>query len=192
MKIRDKFNHEKVFFTADTHFYHKNIIRYSNRPFNDLNHMHEQLITRWNTIVPPDGTVFHLGDIVFGEPKQLKQIVARLNGNIYICRGNHDRDKTLLSSFHISRIEDVWEIQVEEQKLFLSHYAHKVWKGSHKGTWHLYGHSHGSLPDDKYSHSMDVGVDTNDYCPYRYSDVEKIMLKKEFKPLDHHGKRIDE
>jgi calcineurin-like phosphoesterase family protein len=36
---------------------------------------------------------------------------------------------------------------------------------------------------------MDVGVDTHDYRPYTFSEIEKAMSKKQFKPVDHHGIR---
>lgn len=62
-----------------------------------------------------------------------------------------------------------------------------VWKD---GSWHLYGHSHGNLPDDPNSLSFDVGVDTNNFKPYSLKDVERIMAGKTFKPIDHHGNRI--
>ena len=188
MKIADKFSPDNIFFTSDHHFYHKNIIEFSKRPFKDLGHMHQSMIEIWNMTVPSDGVVFHLGDFSFSDGRRLADLTKMLNGEIYICVGNHDKMKTLLAGFHVSRIADVWEIRVDEQRLFLSHYAHKVWRGSHKGTWHLYGHSHGSLHEDPYSLSMDVGVDTNDFHPYSFKEIKKRMLVKEFKPLDHHGR----
>ena len=52
---------EKVWFTADTHFGHKNIIRYCQRPFVDVEEMNRVLIENWNSVVSPDDLVFHLG-----------------------------------------------------------------------------------------------------------------------------------
>jgi calcineurin-like phosphoesterase family protein len=194
MKIKDIFSRDKIFFTSDTHFDHDNILRFSGRPFRSVDNMNEQLIKRWNEVVPHDSVVFHMGDFAFSNGMRVRDFCTRLNGKIYLCRGNHDRDKTVGAAFHISMVNDVYEITVAVsndiyQKIFLSHYAHKVWKGSHKGTWHLYGHSHGSLHDDPYSRSMDVGVDTHDYRPYTFSEIEKAMSKKQFKPVDHHGIR---
>ena len=37
-----------VFFTADTHFDHANIIRFCNRPFATVEDMNEALIANWN------------------------------------------------------------------------------------------------------------------------------------------------
>ena len=35
-----------------------------------------------------------------------------------------------------------------EQDIVLCHYAMRVWQKSHYGAWMLYGHSHGTLPDN--------------------------------------------
>ena len=49
-------------FTSDVHFFfHKNIIKYSNRPFNDVNHMNDSLINNWNSVVGENDTVYSLG-----------------------------------------------------------------------------------------------------------------------------------
>jgi len=40
-----------LYFTADTHFWHHNVIKMSRRPFNSLNEMHAALITNWNSVV---------------------------------------------------------------------------------------------------------------------------------------------
>ena len=64
MKIHIKnIDKDKIFFTSDTHFFHNNIIKYTNRPFKNVNEMNEELIKRWNSVVPKDGIVFHLGDV---------------------------------------------------------------------------------------------------------------------------------
>ena len=39
------------FFTADEHYCHKNIIKFCDRPFSDVSHMHEVLITNHNAVV---------------------------------------------------------------------------------------------------------------------------------------------
>lgn len=54
----------------------------------------------------------------------------------------------------------------------------RVWRGSHRGNWHLYGHSHGTLPDLEDKLSFDVGVDAHDFHPLSYEEVKAIMAKK--------------
>ena len=46
-----KFDGSRVFFTSDTHFNHANIIRFCNRPFKDVSHMNEAIISNWNRVV---------------------------------------------------------------------------------------------------------------------------------------------
>ncbi|MFT5024909.1 MAG: calcineurin-like phosphoesterase family protein, partial [Candidatus Azotimanducaceae bacterium] len=42
---------------------------------------------------------------------------------------------------------------------------------AHHGNWHLYGHSHGTLPDLEDQLCFDVGVDCHDFYPLAYEDV---------------------
>lgn len=79
------------FFTSDTHFGHKNIIRYCDRPFDDVPHMNEMLIKNWNAVVSPEDEVFHLGDVALGPWVEWEGILSRLNGTIHLIIGNHDR-----------------------------------------------------------------------------------------------------
>ena len=86
--------------TSDLHFGHKNIIRYSKRPFKDVEDMNEQLIQRWNDRVSPDDIVFNLGDFAFLKPEQIAKILSRLNGKQYFVMGNHDLDRDWETTVH--------------------------------------------------------------------------------------------
>ena len=81
---------KKIYFTSDTHFSHEAIIKYCCRPFKTVEKMDEALVKNWNEVVPEDGIVFHLGDVGFGQPKYINDILRRLNGKIYLVIGNHD------------------------------------------------------------------------------------------------------
>jgi len=89
----------KIFITADNHFFHKNIIRYCNRPFGSVEEMNEEMIRRWNSKVGKDDIVLHLGDFAFrGRAKEIRD---QLNGTIVIVRGNHDKYLTPEEGFII-------------------------------------------------------------------------------------------
>ena len=60
--IARRFSSSQIFFTADTHFGHANIIKYCHRPFATVEEMDDALVRNWNAVVSPDATVFHLGD----------------------------------------------------------------------------------------------------------------------------------
>jgi len=54
----------------------------------------------------------------------------------------------------------------------------RVWNLSHHGSWHLYGHSHGNLPDTPTSLSMDVGVDTHGFRPWHFDEISTLMAER--------------
>lgn len=77
-----------VWYTSDQHYGHRNILTLCRRPFADLEHMHAQLIARWNALVAPADTVWVLGDFALS-PKAL-YLARELNGNKILVAGNHD------------------------------------------------------------------------------------------------------
>lgn len=79
-----------IYFIADTHFNHPNIIKYCNRPFKNTYEMNEYIIQKWNSVVKKDDTVYHLGDVGFGSLQEVKSLVERLNGTKILLKGNHD------------------------------------------------------------------------------------------------------
>lgn len=81
----------KHFIIADTHFYHQNIIEYSQRPFQSVAEMNDALVKNWNSVVGPEDIVYHLGDFAFGNRTNFVDIVHKLNGHIIFIKGNHDR-----------------------------------------------------------------------------------------------------
>ena len=179
---------KKTFFTSDHHFGHKKIIKFCNRPFTSVEEMDEVMIQRWNEKVTPDDEVYHLGDIGLSSPGKLRKILERLNGKIYLIKGNHEKSAEACHS-RFEWIRDYYELTVEdkafergEQLMVLFHYAQRVWNASHWGAYHLYGHSHGSLSDDPKSLSFDIGVDCHNFYPLSYAEVKSIMKQKEWKP----------
>jgi calcineurin-like phosphoesterase family protein len=82
--------------TSDTHFGHVNVIRLSKRPFASVEEMNEELVRRWNARVAHDDTVYHLGDFALGPRETAGIWRPRLNGNIVLILGNHDRSKTAM------------------------------------------------------------------------------------------------
>lgn len=181
-----------VAFTSDTHAFHENIIRYSNRPFVNVDEMNAVLAKNINKTLPQGGLLYHLGDWSFGNLEKAFQFNDMINNNIDIIliKGNHDgrnlRDEAFRKLFR--EIHELVEVNVNGQKIILCHYAMRVWNKSHHGVWHLYGHSHGSLPDDPNSLSFDIGVDCHNFKPLTMPEIKAIMDKKTWKSIDHHGR----
>ena len=184
-----------TFFTSDTHFNHQNIAGKAvsqwgsgYRNFNSVEEMNETLIKNWNSKITANDVVYHLGDVAFATTELAAPILKRLNGIIFLCIGNHEKAALGPSCRNrFAGVCDVRSVKVGEQRLWLSHYAHRVWDKSHHGVWHLYGHSHGTLPDDPSSNSFDIGVDCHNFFPLEFEEVKQVMSKKTFAAKDHHG-----
>jgi calcineurin-like phosphoesterase family protein len=158
-----------VFFTADQHFGHKNIIEYCKRPFKDVEQMDDALISLWNKVVKPIDTVFVLGDFAFKHPDSYKSL---LNGTIHLMDGSHDSydEKVKLT---IVKQKRYFPDNPEYKDITLCHYAMRSWDKSHYGTWHLFGHHHGNL--EPYGLSFDIGVDCWNYYPVSIDQVAQKM-----------------
>lgn len=184
-----------IWFTADTHFGHANIIKYCNRPFENAHENDEILTANWNSVVQPDDRIYHLGDFGFGSKGYMNKILNRLMGQKFFIRGNHDKSIRGDVLNHWEFDVPYYELKVDDEEMdvkqliVLCHYAFEVWNKKHWGSWHLHGHSHGTLPSSDSQARLDVGVDNNDYFPVSYEKVKEIMTRKVFKPVDHHGRK---
>lgn len=181
-----------IYFSSDHHHFHKNIIRYDNRPFDSLEEMTETIIDSHNRIVKENDDYYFLGDFSFGSSEQTNSLLKRMNGNKYFIKGNHD-NKDIIKSYKRSGIYLGYgdEIKIEDQKITICHYAHRVWNGNNRGSWMLYGHSHGSLEHDVWGKSMDVGVMTSwnlfkNWEPISFEQIKEIMNLRNIKAVDHH------
>lgn len=180
----------KLFFTSDTHWSHFNIARLCNRPFNSRKEMDERLIANWNKVVPEDGIVIHCGDFMLPHKigyKEYSKYVSRLNGTIYLTRGNHDRidlgnyDDKLI-------VNDCLYIQVEKTLIYAQHYPCLAFKGDIQVFGHLHTLSDGmvhGLDSDVVSklkfNQYDVGVDQNNYIPISYNQLINIINEQQLK-----------
>jgi len=180
---------EKIFFTSDTHFSHENIIKYCKRPFGSIEQHDQELIRRWNEKVPEDGIVFHLGDVGFGNPKDIDNILRQLNGTIYLVIGNHDWRRIV--NKHKWRFETMTQqinMKIGDRHIILNHYPMLAFSGAWRGvdaTYQLFGHVHTSPYTDEgldqarmkmlFTSQYDVGVDNNDFTPVSWKEVDQII-----------------
>ena len=80
----------KVFFTADMHFGHENVIKFDKRPFETVEEMDAELIRRWNAKVGKGDLVYVLGDMIWKtRNNDADTLIRSLNGQIILIKGNH-------------------------------------------------------------------------------------------------------
>lgn len=171
-----------IYFTSDTHFNHSNIINLNNRPFNNLNHMHQTLINNWNSYITDYDEVYILGDFSYkGTTEDTMKVLKKLKGKKHLIIGNHDTyikddnfDKSLFEW-----IKDYHVLDYKERKFVLFHYPILEWHGFFSGNIHLYGHVHNCTknPVQKErlkilgANAFNVGVDVNNFYPVSINDI---------------------
>jgi len=164
----------KIFFTSDPHYGHANIIKYCNRPFSSVEEMNEVMISKWNSVVGSEDTVYLLGDFSMG-PKDNVFIRRRLKGKVILIKGNHDRKDSLLREAGFDEIHRKLEIDINGYKLFLAHIPMHFDSGERwypeelrvvapvNFDYFLCGHVH-----DKWKrkgNTINVGVDVSNFLP---------------------------
>jgi calcineurin-like phosphoesterase family protein len=168
----------ETWFTADFHLGHQNIIRYCGRPFETLTDMDAAILDRLNSSVKEGDVLFFLGDFCRGSGKDALDYRKKIRcKNMCFIEGNHDAGARKIAS-EFQWWKQLAEVKIDGQLIVLCHYAMRVWHHSFRGSWHLYGHSHGRLPDDPATLSMDVGVDTHDFRPWHFDQIRTRMGEK--------------
>lgn len=201
---------QNIFFTSDTHAFHKNITKgetswthsTSVRDFQTKEEMTNEVARSINNYVREDDILVHLGDWSFNGQDKIELFRSMINcKNILFITGNHDHH-ILRNSDYLSRevfnlgIYPRLDLQVNSPDgttfyAILHHFPIAIWDKAHQGAIHLYGHVHGS-----YQHpgrALDVGVDNaykmfDEYRPFTLHDIRKFMAGREFVQMSHHDR----
>lgn len=176
------------FFTSDTHYFHKNIIKYCHRPFSDAAEMNEAMIENYNKVVGKNDTVLWCGDNFFCDNAKAREVLNRLNGKKVSLVGNHDPDSEfklaargfefvshrlfmkianrniVLSHFDASNFRSPWDDRYEELRPRLTEYDVLI-----------HGHTHQKSP--LLLNQVNVGVDAWGFSPVSYDDVKREIEK---------------
>lgn len=170
---------------SDTHWGHANVIKFDNRPFDNVNQMDEALINNWNSVVKPEDTIYHLGDFAFATEERICRILSRLNGNKIFIFGNHD--KAMRSSEvrkYFELMTPYLEVKYNGEMICMMHYPMARWNKSHRGAYHIHGHEHGNYKYPEKYRAMDVGAPCIGYTPISLDKV--IETLSPFGSTPHH------
>ena len=181
-----------IFFTADMHFGHENMISFVDyngqkiRPFNTCQECDELMIENWNSMVRPQDKIYVLGDVCFNKNLGDK-IMPRLNGKKCLIRGNHDNFKL---SWYALWFYDVRGCHNLENYLLTHIPIHLDSKARFK--MNIHGHLHRNIvykneneikvPDVWY---RNVCMDYNNYKPVSFEQIQH-----EFSVYKQQGKII--
>lgn len=96
-----------IYFTSDSHFWHNNVIKYCNRPYETVEQMNEDMVKKWNNVIKPDDEVYHLGDFSLAF-RSVEIYSNRLIGKKYLIPGNHDVLHNYNKKSRIKENRDKW------------------------------------------------------------------------------------
>ena len=148
------------YYISDLHLFHKASIEFDNRPYKDVETMHDYIRTKWNNKITNGDTVYILGDMSLrGQKENLISFVSTLKGQKVLVKGNHDDVSDYRYQQLFMEICDYKEVhdsfEGKNYDLVLSHYPIFSWKNMGRGWIHLYGHTHNSVEDELYIKTLD-------------------------------------
>lgn len=176
-----------IFFTADTHFGHANIIELCHRPFSCIEEMDETLVHNWNAKIKGNDTVYILGDMFFRSTNP-ESILKRLKGKKKLVIGNHDGSwmtKVNVTNYFVS-VNHYLEVSDGKRNLVLCHYPLLTWKHEKK-SFMIHGHIHADKSADfwpsiaRRNNILNAGVDINGFQPVTFDEL--VENNRRFKQL---------
>ncbi len=145
------------YFISDLHFYHESLLtKMDRRGFSSIEEMHDYMIRQWNGKVRASDEVVILGDVSMERGKLTKEILAKLNGRLFLVKGNHDnylKDR-LFDSSRFEWVREYTELRDNKRKIVLCHYPVFCYNGQYRTdsdgnprTYMLYGHVHDTFDE---------------------------------------------
>ena len=166
-----------IFFIADTHFGHANIIKMCHRPFADVDEMDQTMIELWNKRVSGADTVYIVGDLMF-RCQDPEAILRQLKGKKHLILGNHDGTWTskVEAEKYFDSVENMMEISDGKHGITLCHYPLLTWKHSVR-SYMIHGHIHNDTSADYWplicirENVLNAGVDINGFQPVTFDEL---------------------
>ena len=155
---------------SDSHFFHKKIIEYTNRPFESVEEMNAVMVSNYKAVVKPDDIVIWCGDITFSQDSVINEILRSLPGYKIHILGNHDFDrsgkvkKLDVDERYICYVMNAKHKQREFQIIFSHYPITKI----PKNCVNVHGHLHLNVADPW---NINVCVEHTSFTPIGLSDI---------------------
>lgn len=166
----------KVWFIADTHFFHQNVIEYCARPFKSVEEMNETLVNNWNSVVSNKDKVFMVGDFALGNKKKIIEIGQRLNGRKTLILGNHDNEGKQV--YYNAGFEYISRHPIIFQGSFIV--SHDPQFIQENGLYvNIFGHVHDNpIYTSSSKRSFCVSVERINYTPVEFNTILKKIVEE--------------
>lgn len=168
----------KIYLIGDLHLFHRNIIKYCDRPFEDVPKMNAQLIANWNKVVRADDKVIVVGDFALAGKEQIISAGSQLNGRKTLILGNHDGAS--LKTYFEAGFEIVSPYPIILEEFFIiSHYPQFV---ENQGLFaNIYAHVHNMAEYKDYTaRTFCVSAERINYTPIDFEEIKAKMESVDF------------
>jgi calcineurin-like phosphoesterase family protein len=184
-----------IYFTSDTHFWHKNILDFENRPYGSVEEMTIDMIAIWNRQVNKNDTVYHLGDLCLGNLEQTIDVLKQLNGKIILIKGNHDFSKHYKKINELDLLHEYHEVgttlNYQKQQMWLTHYPFEI--GLRPRKWSIHGHIHSN--ESRWDNQINVGVDSPHFKQKEFGElitIDELLDEMNKRLLDIEKRFLDQ
>lgn len=181
-----------IFFTSDSHFNDKVVVKRENRPFKDTKDCDSEIIKIWNKQAKKGDIIYFLGDFVsYGENykdiyKEGIKNIKKIKAEVILVIGNNEerlikgefknnfeefKNYCLNLGFKDVKTEEFLEIKVK--KFYLNHYPANF----KNGYISLYEHLH-KLGGIYNKYGINVSCDLNCFRLYSIDDIFSLLSMK--------------
>lgn len=186
-----------IYFTADWHLRHKNVIKYCDRPFDNVEDMNELILHNYIDIICPHDTVFFNGDLTIKRNSKDKvwmaELFSQLPGSKHLIIGNHDyyQEDFYLNKCGFKSVQRY----IQTKDYAITHNPKDFKNKDILGTKILiHGHVHSNYPVMEFNdlaglngeYTYDCGVDANNFKPVSLKYIQSFFkggytrLQKDF------------
>lgn len=161
----------KVWAWSDQHFWHKNIIEFSERPYDNCIQMHEHMLANHNEIVGKDDIVIWGGDVGFKGTGVLNEMLAEYNGYKILIVGNHDFNGKKMRKLAFDETHLVYTVETPEVSMLFTHYP----MYNIPAPWvNIHGHLH-AFPNPVSNHPRHINIncEVQGYKPRPLVEIAK-------------------
>lgn len=165
----DLSEYDNIWFWSDTHFNHRNVIRYCDRPYDDLKVMQDRMIENYRSVVGPTDICIWGGDVAFMGTEPTNILLREFPHDKILVVGNHDMNKKKLKQMDFNQTHLVFMIDHPVTPLIVTHYP---MDNVPEPFFNVHGHTHNR--NTQHDRHINISVEVIDYTPIHLDEILRI------------------